>query len=475
MSWAPLLHFNFENHAALDETGHGFHGNVELPGPDRWVNAPAEGIGTAVRFDHARSKIVVPASGKLAGWRGFRARAYFRADIATRRLNLVEGDSSFALFIEPNGVLHGTINDGSPQWWGVSSAPNCVQYQRWHCAELLYDTGQVLALSLDGRLLAVRTTGGLPIRPVGAAGISFGYWPGGDARYTFSGLLGPVWIDTLDEREPLVEIINKAVCAGSNGSSRLELLNAALEEELTEAEKNSFEHLGEVLASSVRRLAAVVIGQAADPAVTLDQLTAIADEIGRLATEHETAGSDAFNDPVFGAHINQLCAVACARNPAAASVFSLEALKILAARPLTGQRWNEILQRHPELCTSRVPSVDQHAVDSGGTVERSLDDLIKQYCGDHGPRAVESCSSCGDSRGPQRQALPVSVQRATSFRARRSRPTLSAHGRRRSRAGRRARCCRRGAAEHRAAVWSASSCRVRGRGLGSWASLGAGR
>lgn len=358
MSWRSLLAFTFENHAALDETGHGFHGRVELPAADRWRDAPAQGIATAIAYDHPESKIVVPPRSAFADWRGVRVRVRFRAAAASGRLDLVEGDGSFALFVEPGGVLRGTINDGSPAWWGVSSAPGKVAIDRWHLAELLYDAGQVLALSLDGELLGVRTTAGLPIRPVGPAGIRIGYWPGGDPRYTFRGLMGPVWIDTLDEREPLVGLVNSLLCSGSNGTSRLETWKAILEQELTPFERSTVRTFGGMVVEAMKRLVTVVVGQASDPARTLDELTALADELGRLALAHETAGTDLLADPALGALVQRLYDAACRENPAARSVFVLEGLRFITALPLGMERWKALLDRRPELCRTGVPPVE---------------------------------------------------------------------------------------------------------------------
>jgi hypothetical protein len=50
MGWKPLVIFTYENHAALDESANHNNGIVSLPAPDRWVDAPFPGIGTAIRY-----------------------------------------------------------------------------------------------------------------------------------------------------------------------------------------------------------------------------------------------------------------------------------------------------------------------------------------------------------------------------------------------------------------------------------------
>ncbi|MFH8796945.1 hypothetical protein [Streptomyces sp. NPDC017941] len=399
MSWKPLLHFDFDNHAALDETGHGYHGRVELPAADRWVDKPADGIGTAIRYDHPESKVVVAQRPGFANWRGLRVRAYFKADdVGPRRLNLVEGDGSFALFTEEDGVLSGTVNDGSPHWWGVSSAPGRLRSGQWHLAELLYDAGQVLTLSVDGQLLGARTTAGLPVRPVGENGIRIGYWPGGDARYTFSGLMGPVWVDTLDEREELSTVLARLLCEGTDGTSRLESWNAALSSELSEAEKQAVRGFGAAAVAAAKRLGSVVVGQSADPAATLDALMPLADKLAKLSRDDENRGADLLRDPQLAPLLNQFLAKACQDSPAAAAMFQFEALRLIAADPLPAERWAEIRRAHPEWCTAGFPPV--FPPQEPGTPGQPgppawLEEWLRRWCARHGQGPGGPGTPCG--------------------------------------------------------------------------------
>ncbi len=377
MPWKPLLQFSFENHAALDDTGHGFHGRVELPDSSRWIDTPAAGIPTAVRYDNPESKIVVGPRPEFAGWRGVRVRAYFKTADVAKRHNLVEGDGSFALFVEPGGVLRGTINDGSGPWWGLSSQPGCVKTGRWHFAEFLYDSGQVLTVSLDGQLLGTRITAGLPIQPVGAAGIRVGYWPGGDSRYTFTGLMGPIWIDTLDEREEVVEILNTLLCDGSDGTSRLEMIQAAMKVELTSAEQASVADFGGAVVGAVRRLAAVVVGQSQEPGGALDTILALADDLGRLTVKNENANTDLLKDPELSTLLGKVYAAARAGNPAAESAFTMEAMNLLAAFPLSPQRWQQIWRDHHQWCTTGFPPPAGLGADGGIS---GIDGWVDRYC-----------------------------------------------------------------------------------------------
>jgi hypothetical protein len=401
LAWKPILHFSFENEAALDETGNGFHGRVELPARDRWIHRPVPQLATAIRFDDPESKIVVATVPAFAGWRGLRVRSYFRTGNLSRRLNLVEGDGSFALFLEPGGVLCGTINDGSASWWGVATPSGSVVTDRWHLAELIYDAGQVIALSLDGRLMGIRLSAGLPIRSVGPAGIRIGYWPGGDSRFTFDGLLGPVWIDRLDEREPAVGIVNKLMCHGSKGTSRLERLDRILREELTAQEQAAVREFGRRLNEALKRLMAVILGQAAAPAPTLNTLTDFADDLGRLLSTHEAAGTDAWLDPALGALAGKVYAAACAANPGAPSALFTEAFALLSASPLPAERWSDILRRHPDLCATACPPLD---LSGAGGPWGWIDSPIARLCRD-GPKGPTPTPGgdcgCGRTHAPR--------------------------------------------------------------------------
>jgi hypothetical protein len=105
MGWLPLLKYSFENRAAVDETGDGNFAAVELSDPDHWVDAPAKGLATAVRYDDPRSKIVVSNRPAFVSWPGFRVDIIFQPGEYSRRLNLVEGDGSFAFFVERERLL----------------------------------------------------------------------------------------------------------------------------------------------------------------------------------------------------------------------------------------------------------------------------------------------------------------------------------------------------------------------------------
>ncbi|MEM6523426.1 MAG: hypothetical protein AAF693_06535 [Bacteroidota bacterium] len=134
MGWNTIVAYTFENHSALDESGNNNHGYVELPAANRWIDAPVPELATAIKFDAPEARITVEPNETLSGWEGFRVRAVFKPDAFDRRINLVEGDRSFAFFVEPDGRLKGTIYDGS-RWYGVESNPGTILTGKWYAAE----------------------------------------------------------------------------------------------------------------------------------------------------------------------------------------------------------------------------------------------------------------------------------------------------------------------------------------------------
>ena len=81
------------------------------------------------RFDGGPSRIDVAPSASLEALTAIRVTVRFLHDPAapgTRRANLVEAYASFALFVQPDGSLMGTIVDAAGAWTGATSAPGVV-------------------------------------------------------------------------------------------------------------------------------------------------------------------------------------------------------------------------------------------------------------------------------------------------------------------------------------------------------------
>jgi len=383
MGWLPLLKYTFENHAAVDETGNGNFASVQLPGPDRWVDAPTKGIATAVRYDDSRSRIVVANRPAFAGWPGFRIDIIFQPGEYKRRLNLVEGDGSFAFFVEVDGSLQGTIFDGK-HWYGVSTAPGTIIPGNWYTGEFLYDPSSMLILRLNGVVMQVVVTHGDPVRAVGPNGIMIGYWPGGDDRYTFIGLIGPVEIDTLDPAATLLTVLGKLAC---NGTGRLEAFLPIVENEFTLAEQQQSEIFALTLLDAVKHLTASVVSTAPDQRATLIQLRQLAHQLTDMTIKDEEAGIDLFMDPAFPALISQAYQVIIGTSANAESVLLAEVLKLLAIQPLTTARVQEIISRHPELCLDG-PGTSSNPPFGPGNPLGGIIEKICQLC----------CLNCGQGQ-----------------------------------------------------------------------------
>jgi hypothetical protein len=137
----------------------------------------------AVRCDNPQSQIT-PANTTLSNWPGFRIDVIFQPGPIDHRLNLVEGDTSFAFFVEADASLMGTVFDGT-NFYPVKSAPGTIVPGTLYRAQFSYMPSSTLLLTLNGGTLTVQGSNGAAVRPVQANGIKVGCWPGGDSRYTF--------------------------------------------------------------------------------------------------------------------------------------------------------------------------------------------------------------------------------------------------------------------------------------------------
>jgi hypothetical protein len=105
---------------------------------------------------------------------------------------------SFALFVNPDGSLQGTILDAASTWTGPVSAPAVVTPGRWYTAELQHDGINQLQLILDGAVVAAGFDVRGPVRSVGPHGVAIGHWPESSQVYTFAGWLREAWLYKYD-------------------------------------------------------------------------------------------------------------------------------------------------------------------------------------------------------------------------------------------------------------------------------------
>lgn len=376
MPWKLVLSYSFENHCALDESGNGNHGIVQLPAAACWVDAPIPGVSTAIQFDDPRSRIVVSKQLSLTGWPGFQVRVIFRPDSLTRRINLVEAGSAFALFVHPDGKLMGTIYDGS-WWYGVSSPAGFIVPGRWYVAQFMYDIAQVMVLRVNGRLVDMRPSKGAPVHELDVNGIQIGYWPGGDDRYTFAGLLGPVTISSLDPRETFVDGFQSLMCPeGTISPARLDELTAVIERAFTAGERDGLLAFQQAISRAAARMIAAALENPSSRGPTLGELYRLADAYEALAIEHRDAQTDMLSDPRLIALLTGTLHVLLKSSGDAANVVQSALLDLLAALPFSEVEWRRLVTAHPEL---------GHCLDGGGRRRR---DPSTSFAEDPGLREI---------------------------------------------------------------------------------------
>jgi Concanavalin A-like lectin/glucanases superfamily len=190
-----VVHHIYSGGVACDLSGYRNHG---VPYNVSDASAP---YAPAFAYSGPDSRVIVPPSPSLQDLLAVRAVAEFYLDPPgglTQRYNLIEGHLCFALFVNPDGSLSGTIVDADDQWTGAQSAPNLVSTGRWHQAELRHDGVNQCSLYLDSAPVATSYAANGPVRSVGPNGIAIGHWPEPSGQYTFTGYLRQTWVYKYD-------------------------------------------------------------------------------------------------------------------------------------------------------------------------------------------------------------------------------------------------------------------------------------
>jgi hypothetical protein len=146
------------------------------------------------------SKVYVAPSPTLSTFVGVTATCQFQVAAGTppRRLNLVEGYLSFALFINPDRSVSATILDQDGNWTGATSVSALIADGVSYSAALRHDGISTMQLLLGGSVISSSPTVNGAIRPVGEKGLVIGHWPDADADRTFAGVISAVDIWTGD-------------------------------------------------------------------------------------------------------------------------------------------------------------------------------------------------------------------------------------------------------------------------------------
>jgi hypothetical protein len=108
---------------------------------------------------------------------------------SAHRYNLAEGFLSFALFVNPDLSLQGTIVDDAGNWTGAVSAAGIVSPATTHVAGLQCDGVSMVRLLLDGQVVGANYGVYGEVRGIGALGLAIGHWPDPPDQYTFEGTI----------------------------------------------------------------------------------------------------------------------------------------------------------------------------------------------------------------------------------------------------------------------------------------------
>jgi hypothetical protein len=207
MSWTTVIELPFTRYQmdlALDVTDFANHAQVVgALSYNGWVN-----------FQHPDDRLVIPVKDdSLQRFTALRVYARIKPAAVPHRLNIIEGWMSFALFVESNSILVGTVYTGT-DWVGVTSGNIVVPTNQWSSVGFEYDGISIARLSINGNAVGMKYD--MPTRMSQPKNnITLGHWPNGDDRYTFVGDLGHVRIDRRDYEDSWRDAVLTMYCQPS--------------------------------------------------------------------------------------------------------------------------------------------------------------------------------------------------------------------------------------------------------------------
>ena len=190
-----VVHHIYADGMAFDLSGYRNHGV-----PFAVAAAPAS-YAPGFTYASGESRVIVEPSHSLQDLIAIRAIVSFYLNPAgglSRRYNLIEGHLCFALFVNPDGSLQGTIVDAEGNWAGAQSPPNAVSSGVWHQAEIRHDGVNQCSIFLDGTPVGTSYAADGPVGSVGPHGIAIGHWPEVSGQYTFDGYIRETWVYKYD-------------------------------------------------------------------------------------------------------------------------------------------------------------------------------------------------------------------------------------------------------------------------------------
>ncbi len=188
-----ILWHQYANGRAFDLSENRNHGRLAD------VGLGAGAFSSSLHFTGGDCAVWVEPSPSLTNLREVRTQVHFNWDPVTagHRHNLIEGELSFSMFVNPDGSLQATILNQLGNWEGTQSAAGVVPTGEWHTAEFVHDGISHCTLYLDGHVVAEGYSSPGPVRSVGGTGIAIGHWPEIPATYTLEGYVDwvKVWCD----------------------------------------------------------------------------------------------------------------------------------------------------------------------------------------------------------------------------------------------------------------------------------------
>ncbi len=249
MSWTTVVDLfmdEYQTNSIIDKSDFGNHGHL--------MGAVTTQTGFVV-YNDLDAQIEIPVrNNSLNRFEGLRVQALVKPNPFIRRYNLVEGWMSFALVIQPNGQLVGTIYDGQ-QWIGPDSGTNLLTPNAWNRVAFEFDGISRATLKIEEAIVGSRDDMPLGIAQPNQV-ITLGHWPRGDDRYTLSGALGHVRIEKRDPEDYIRDAQRLIFCKRKLSDLQMDAYREMwyLYDTLSSPEQEALERCARTQARAIREL-----------------------------------------------------------------------------------------------------------------------------------------------------------------------------------------------------------------------------
>jgi hypothetical protein len=195
-----VMHQVYTRDVAVDTSGMCNHGKLIKVSPQQ----------PGFSFDQPESRIDIRSSASLLNLECIRAGVKFSLQPrgTPHRYNLIEGFMSFALFVNSDLSISGTIFDADGNWTGATSMPNTVCLNTTHVAILECDGINMVRILLDGKMVAENYKVKGAVASIGQLGLAIGHWPDPPNTYTFEGTIFETSLQKYDKTSELTRYID---------------------------------------------------------------------------------------------------------------------------------------------------------------------------------------------------------------------------------------------------------------------------